>query len=99
MPIRKGCEDETPLHIAAANGHNDVVLVLLQKANEIGDLKYVNGSEDCLDTPLIVAARYNHLDVVDTLIQGGADIDCADGNESLRENALYAAAKRDNRKS
>ena len=96
--IRKGCEDETPLHIAAANGHNDVVLVLLQKANEIGDLKYVNGSEDCLDTPLIVAARYNHLDVVDTLIQGGADIDCADGNESLRENALYAAAKRDHRK-
>eukprot|EP01034_Spumella_vulgaris_P023784 gene23784-30052_t len=48
---------ETPLYVAAQNGHTDVVRFLLQ-ARASGSIPNANGS-----SPIFVACYYNHIDV------------------------------------
>ncbi len=53
----------TPLHMAAQNGHRDVVELLLAKGAE------VNAKDNYDWTPLHIAAQYGHKDVVELLRQ------------------------------
>jgi uncharacterized protein len=56
-----------PLHYAAANGHDDVVALLLDHSAYI-DAASPNGT-----TPLMMAARGDHLTTMKILLDGGAD--------------------------
>jgi ankyrin repeat protein len=57
----------TPLHYAAANGHDDVVQFLVEHSAYI-DAGSPNGT-----TPLMMAARGNHVTTMKVLLDAGAD--------------------------
>jgi ankyrin repeat protein len=69
------CRDvggQTPLHMAAAYGHKDVVEVLLATKAD------VNARNTIGWTPLSMAAMYDHKDVVEILVARKADINAKD---------------------
>ncbi|RFU48217.1 ankyrin repeat domain-containing protein [Paraburkholderia sp. DHOC27] len=57
-----------PLHYAAANGHDDVVKLLLDHS------AYVDAGSPNGTTPLMMAARGNHVSTVKLLLDNGADL-------------------------
>jgi ankyrin repeat protein len=57
-----------PLHYAAANGHDDVVQLLIDHSAYL-DAESPNGT-----TPLMMAARGDHLTTVKVLLDAGADV-------------------------
>lgn len=59
---------ETPLHLAARNGHADVVKYLLEHRAA------VNTRDEGGATPLHSASRAGHLKVMEALLAGGADV-------------------------
>jgi len=76
--------DETPLHLAAAEGHYQLAVTLLQNKCKI-DPKTERG-----DTPLALAAKYGHPKIVHLLLNAGANV-----NEKQRwgDTALHRAAR------
>ena len=71
---------DTPLHLAARNGHKDVVHLLLDNGVE-PDLYTKYGM-----TPLHIAALIGHIDVVQLLLDRGAkpNIQCQNGSTPLQ---------------
>ncbi len=68
----KGSTGETPLHVAAAKGFDDVAqLLLAQKAN-------VNAQDDNGRTPLHLAAQGGHKDVLELLLASKAEVNAKD---------------------
>lgn len=61
-------EEQTPLYMAAANGHTECVAILLSQHGET--LDYVNLEDE---TALFAAARNGHVDCVRRLMCAGAD--------------------------
>lgn len=57
-----------PLHIAAQNGHFNLVKLLLEKGGEI------NGQNNKLNTPLHMSLSYDYIEVSEWLISHGADV-------------------------
>ena len=62
----------TPLHIAAARGHNDLVEFFIAKGCNINALAY-HGRFTPFRTPLTVAAVSGHKSTVEILLDKGAD--------------------------
>ena len=62
----KNDDGDMPLHLAAANGHVDVLKTLLQLSADI-QAKAADGS-----TPLHMAAACSHVETLKTLLQLGA---------------------------
>lgn len=75
--------DNTPLHVAAAEGKLEIVLALLAKQ---ADLRAVNRQRV---TPLLNAASHGSVPVVQALLAAGADLQHTD---SVGETALHRAA-------
>ena len=75
----------SPLHFAAANGHANVIEVLLRAGVSRDTRTKVDR------TPLHVAAQEGHLDIVNLLISNGADVDAKD---LLRMTPLHWAVER-----
>jgi ankyrin repeat protein len=77
----------TPVHLAAQEGHKDVVEVLLNNKSQV-DPKAFSGI-----TPLYLAVRENHSDVVALLLAKGADVNAKDHGTGW--TSLHYAALRD----
>ena len=75
----------TPLHIAAGNGHLDMVKFFISKG------MYVNVRDADKDTPLHAAAIHGHMDVAQFLITEGADVNAKNDNDAtpLHYAVLY----------
>ncbi|XP_071656566.1 uncharacterized protein [Patagioenas fasciata] len=75
---------ETPLHLACANGHADVVRFLAGKKCKL------NPHGMYKKTPLMLAVQHQHKDCVTALLEHGADADHkgAGGNTALHMAAL-----------
>ncbi len=74
---------ETPLHLAAANGHKDVVELLLASKAE------ANAKDNAGVTPLYLAACEGHKDVAELLVASKADVNANDNDSST---PLHCAA-------
>ncbi len=70
----KDGDGETPLHWAAANGHNDVVNFLLSNKAD------VNAKDNSGDTPLHEVAGKGYKDTAELLLANGADVKAKDNN-------------------
>lgn len=72
----ESCSDgETPLHLAARRGHEEVLVLLLEYGAEI-NAKATQGH-----TPLLSAVHFEgNTSVVQTLLNHGADVNTADNN-------------------
>jgi len=75
----------SPLHFAAANGHGEVIDVLLRAGVSRDTRTKVER------TPLHVAAQEGHLDIVNMLLTHGADVDAKD---ILKMTPLHWAVER-----
>ncbi|TGO36360.1 hypothetical protein BHYA_0127g00150 [Botrytis hyacinthi] len=75
----------TAMHYAAANGHIEIVRILI----EAGANASISQPDDDYNTPLDLAARKGHKEVVKFLLENGADMN---GN-SVGANALQTAAR------
>eukprot|EP00252_Welwitschia_mirabilis_P005342 TRINITY_DN15849_c0_g1_i1.p1 TRINITY_DN15849_c0_g1~~TRINITY_DN15849_c0_g1_i1.p1 ORF type:complete len:529 (+),score=85.64 TRINITY_DN15849_c0_g1_i1:556-2142(+) len=62
----------SPLHFAAAKGHNEIVALLLEHGAEVNSRNY------CGQTALMQACRYGHWEVVQTLLLYKANVTRAD---------------------
>ena len=60
--------DETPLHLAVANNHVEVVREILQLSKSS-----VSEQDDYSRTPLHLASTYGHAEVVAELLKHGAN--------------------------
>lgn len=78
----------TPLHYAAASGHNDIVRLLLDRS------AYIDAESPNKTTPMMMAARGGHIMTVKLLLDEGAD---ATLRNDLGMNAIDFAAKYEHR--
>lgn len=74
LALEKDVRNETPLHIAAREGHLEVIKVVLKAGAPID----IGDNEE--STPLDVAAIFGHMEVAEYLVKKGAAIDHADVN-------------------
>ena len=80
-------ERSTPLIVAARNGHNEIVQILLDSGAEI------DKGDSCARTPLWYTANIGHNKVVKTLLDAGADPNKTD---HLKRTPLWWTTTRDN---
>ncbi len=84
--LKTGCSiHRTALAWAAAEGHANVVRLLIQRGAEVNALDRVKG------TPLLPAAEAGSIEIVTELLKAGADVDVQ--NRSKRSALLLAARK------
>lgn len=68
----RGLDNWTPLHIAANEGYNDIIILLLKEGANIEALTKFNR------TPLLLAVLQNQYETVKLLIQKGAQVNAQD---------------------
>jgi hypothetical protein len=75
----------TPLHYAAANGHVEIIHLLLQNGAD------VNARNNYGYTPLHYAARNGNVDILHLLVENGADLEAQenDGWRALHEAVVF----------
>ncbi len=85
---------ETPLHVAAINGHTQIARLLVEHGADVSARRdYCNWrSGNCVptDTPLHEAAKRGHRQIASLLIEYGADVNAKD---VTGETPLYNAAE------
>lgn len=82
---------QTPLHLAAARGHRELVEFLIDHGAEVGGRPYSHPR-----TPLHCAAEQGHKDVVELLVARGADVNAGRGQwigTALAPTPLHRAAR------
>ncbi|CAN1264887.1 E3 ubiquitin-protein ligase XBAT33 [Linum perenne] len=80
----------SPLHFAAAKGHNEIVALLLENGADVNSRNY------CGQTALIQACRYGHWEVVQTLLLYRCNVTRADylsGRTALHFAAVNGHAR------
>lgn len=91
IKARDDIDGAMPIHVAAANGNDDAVILLLEKDKTLVNELDNNGG----DTPLHWAAMKDNPSTVAVLLKYSADtkIQNADGNTPLHYAAMYASAE------
>lgn len=84
-------EKVTPLHVAAENGHLEVVKVLVDEGDAEIDVRSDN-VRGLQETPLYMASQAGHADVVDYLLDKGADMTLSESANG--ETGFHIAAER-----
>ncbi|KAF3945247.1 hypothetical protein CMV_011869 [Castanea mollissima] len=80
----------SPLHFAAAKGHNEIVVLLLENGADVNSRNY------CGQTALMQACRYGHWEVVQTLLLFRCNVTRADylsGRTALHFAAVSGHAR------
>ena len=77
-------EGNTPLHVATAEGHDDVIATLLENGADANAANYV------MATPLHLASGRGHVTCIETLVRHGADPRAMDnaGNYPMNHGVL-----------
>uniref|UniRef100_A0A8C6TPE5 Ankyrin repeat and death domain containing 1B n=1 Tax=Neogobius melanostomus TaxID=47308 RepID=A0A8C6TPE5_9GOBI len=75
---------DTPLHLAARNGHRDTVQLLLlsfdtrNEVNKVDNQSYTDCPDQDLQTPFLLAVKKGHLPVIYSLLGAGCNRDATD---------------------
>jgi ankyrin repeat protein len=80
----KNKKGTTPLHVAANNGHKDVVQLLLVNGAE------VNARDNKKMTPLHIAVINGHKEVIELLLTNGADANAKNNREMAPSHLALA---------
>ena len=90
IKARDDVDGAMPIHVAAANGNDDAVILLLEKDKTLVNELDNNGG----DTPLHWAAMKNKPSTIEVLFKYNADskIKNSDGNTALHYAAMYASS-------
>uniref|UniRef100_A0A8C6P4D2 Ankyrin repeat and death domain containing 1B n=1 Tax=Nothobranchius furzeri TaxID=105023 RepID=A0A8C6P4D2_NOTFU len=86
-PNKRG---DTPLHLAARNGHLDAVQLLLQNMENVTCNVTENVCFQHLNAPLHLAVKNSHLPVIHSLLAAGCNINVTD---KTSQTALHLAAE------
>ena len=91
LRARDDIDGAMPIHVAAANGNDDAVILLLEKDKTLVNETDNNGN----DTPLHWAAMKDKPSTINVLLKYGADTkkQNSDGNTPLHYAAMYASAE------
>ena len=76
---------DTPLHLASARGHAEVVALLLRSGASVFSVTHSRG-----ETALHLAAKYGSLNTIELLLKNSADVNATDF--VTRQTPLHAAA-------
>lgn len=91
-----GAENPSTLCIAAAQGHTELVELLLRQGADVNAFTRPDPATGIVTmTPLMAAAMNGHADVVELLLRHGADLSAETGETALYPagvTALYLAA-------
>jgi ankyrin repeat protein len=71
----KASDNNTPLHLAAINGHTEIVKFLISRGVD------VNIGDNENSPPIVNAALSNHTDIVKLMLDNGASVTQADDNQ------------------
>ncbi len=90
LSTRKGVFGYTPLHLAVAGGHIDVLNYLLMK---ISKLELVNCKANSGYTPLHLAASSGHKNCIKILLASGANISALDEYKKTPKQSAELSSK------
>ncbi|XP_064939200.1 uncharacterized protein LOC135650192 isoform X2 [Musa acuminata AAA Group] len=94
-PNSRDSQGRTALHMAAANGHLEIVEYLIQNGADASMKQDLNALNSEKNSPLHWACLNGHIEVVKLLIQGGASVSLLNSHERTPMDEAVSRGKMD----